>query len=97
MSKFRFTKEERVKRGREAASGWGSTRNLTTHEFIAHRERMAMEERKRKQEAAERARMRPAKEKMPSGTGVRRGGFLKLILFIGLIAAIIYLYLTYIK
>ncbi|MCX6707140.1 MAG: hypothetical protein NT001_03285 [Candidatus Woesearchaeota archaeon] len=99
MSILRFTREERKRRRREAAYGWGSTKNMTTHEFIAHRERMAMDEKKRKQEAAERARAGGAAGKTPAaaGTGARKGGFLKLLLFLAVIAGIVYLYLKYIK
>jgi hypothetical protein len=98
MSILRFTREERARRRKEAAFGWGSTKNMTTHEFIAHRERQAMDEKKRKQEAAQRARASENKQIVASPVaGKRRGGFLKLLIFLAFLAGIIYLYLKYIK
>ena len=97
MSILRFTREERARRRKEAAFGWGSTKNMTTHEFIAHRERMAMDEKKREQDEAKRRQDTTLKGKNPAVPGVRRGGFLKLLLFLAVIAGIIYLYLKYIK
>lgn len=95
MSRFRFSPEERRRRGREAASGWGSTRGMTSAEFVALRERKALDKKRREEEMRKR-RMAGAKGQ-PAAMPRRRGGFGKILIFLLIIAAIVYYYLKYVK
>ena len=107
MSRFRFTREERLLKGREAATGWGSTRKMTALEFAAMRERRAFEKRKieqemlRKREEEARKSMAASKQLEAKRIGgiagmPRKRSKFKILLFLIIIAALVYLYLKYV-
>ncbi|PIN86612.1 hypothetical protein COV19_03785 [Candidatus Woesearchaeota archaeon CG10_big_fil_rev_8_21_14_0_10_44_13] len=95
--RFRLTPEERRARVSEGRWGWANPNRMTRREFIGLRKRMYEDKKRKEEEAKSRRKAQKSAQINAKDTGMaikgRRGGKLKWLILLVLLAIAIYIYL----